>query len=160
MRRKISEIETEIINSFAEASSFLGYSEVHSKIIAALLVSGKDISLETLAKRTSYSTSMISLSLDLLEVLGIIKKLKKQGDRKLYVELQGDLLPTLKTAVILKIQKGIIDGRKNFEEYRKEIAEIKNSDKKNLLKTLGRLENELSRIERYINRLAEVEVPE
>ncbi|MFH1424540.1 MAG: hypothetical protein ABIG20_02535 [archaeon] len=157
---QIDKIESEIINDFTVAASLFGYSEVHGRILAALLVEGGDLSLEDLAKKTSYSTSMISLSLDLLAVIGMITKVKKPGDRKLYVSLQGEILPALKIAIVLKIQQGVVKGRANFEEYRKEVRMLKDSKKKKVLVTLDKLDHELERIEKYINRLAEVELPE
>src|SRR3989338_7801721 len=78
-------IERHIYDTFSEVAASLGYSPLHGKIIAALIVHGKPMRLQELAQATGYSPSMVSLSLDLLEVLNIIKKVKKTADRKLSV---------------------------------------------------------------------------
>ncbi len=67
-------IEEHIYSTFASIASAIGYSEVHGRIIAALLVSDRPLSLEELSKKTNYSLAAISLSLDLLEIIGMIKK--------------------------------------------------------------------------------------
>ncbi len=161
MEKTISEIEREIINTFASMSESLGYSEVHGKILAALIISGDVLSLEELAKKTRYSTSMISLSLDLLEVLGMLKKIKRPNDRKLYIQLDGDLVETIKTAIMLKISRGFSEVHENLDEYRNEIKNAKGSteEKKKLLKNLGRLERESNRIKKYVEALSKVRIP-
>lgn len=156
---RVSRIESEIIDTFAQISGSLGYSEVHGKILAALMISEKVLSLEELAKKTRYSAGMISLSLDLLEVLGMVKKIKKQGDRKLYVQMSGDLVATLKTALLIKLTKGLADVKERLSDYKKNALALKGDEKVILWKNLGKLEREISRIDRYINKLAKVSIP-
>lgn len=149
--KTLEEIEREIYSLFAEVASALGYSEIHGRIIAALLVKGGKASLQELAKETRYSPSMVSLSLDLLEFFGVIKKVKRAGDRKLYVELQGSLLDSLKRAFVTKLQKNVENSLTKFEEYRKELRKSKERDAKKVMKTLEILENELKRLRKFLN---------
>jgi DNA-binding transcriptional regulator GbsR (MarR family) len=60
------DIEKDIYSTFADIATAIGYSEIHGRVIAALLVSNKKLSLNELAKKTGYSLSTVSLSLDLL----------------------------------------------------------------------------------------------
>ena len=53
-------LEEDILATFSELASTLGYSPIHGKIIGALLVEGGPLSLQELAKRTKYSSGMIS----------------------------------------------------------------------------------------------------
>jgi len=160
MEKQIQEVEREIIDTFASISQSLGYSEVHGKIIAALIVSDGPISLEELAKKTRYSIGMISLSLDLLEVIGMIKRIKKPQDRKLYVKFEGDLVESIKTAIMLKIKKGISDVDENFRRHEEEVEKIKTEEGKKLLKNLQRLEKVTKRMQEYISGLNKVKIPE
>ena len=73
---EVKEIKKSIYSAFSEIASSIGYSDTHGRIIAALLVSNKKLSLQDLAKETGFSISTISLSLDFLEFLGMIKKVK------------------------------------------------------------------------------------
>jgi len=156
---RVEDIEKDIYTTFADIASTIGYSEIHGRIIAALLVSGKKLSLQELAEKTGYSPSTLSLSLDLLEFLGMIKKLKNVGDRKLYVELQGDLLGGLKKAFIIRIQKSINDTLEKFEKYKKILEESKDGGKEKVLNTLKILEREVRRVDRYIGLLSKLKMP-
>jgi DNA-binding transcriptional regulator GbsR (MarR family) len=159
MAERVREIESEVISTFADTAGFLGYSEVHGKILAALLISQEPISLEELAKKTRYSISMISLSLDLLEVLGAIKRIKKPGDRKLYIKLSGDLLKLIRAALLVKLQKGLNEASSLLAGYEDEIVKIGDGEKEKLLKSLKVLETEIGRMSKYISKLAEVPIP-
>jgi len=112
-----------------------------------------------LAKETGYSISTISLSLDLLEFLGMIKKIKKAGDRKLYIELQGDLLEGLKRAFILKLQKNITDSLNSFEKYKEILKESRDNKKKKVMNLLNTLEKEIKKLDNYINLLSKLKLP-
>lgn len=152
------DIEKEIYSSFASIASTIGYSEIHGRIIAALMVSDKRLSLQELANKTGYSISTISLSLDLLEFFGMIKKVKDVGDRKLYVVLHGDLLEGLKKAFAVKVQKSITDSLNRFEEYRKNLKSSKDTNKKKVMNVLNILEDEIRKLDGYINLLSKMKI--
>jgi len=152
-------IEKEIYSTFANVASSIGYSELHGRIIAILLVEQRPLSLQEIAKKTGYSLSSISLSLDLLEILGMIKKIKKPADKKLYVKLEGDILSGLKKAFILRVQKNVVETLQKFEEYKSELRKSKDKDARKTLKILKTLENEVKRLERYINILEKIQLP-
>ena len=155
---KIEDIEKDIYSSFASIASTIGYSEIHGRIIAALMVSGRKLSLQDLAKKTGYSISTLSLSLDLLEFLGMIKKLKNAGDRRLYIELHGTLLEGLRRAFVVRIQKSVTDNLKRFEEYKESLNASEDKDKKKVMKVLNILEDEVVRLDKYINMLAKLKL--
>ena len=153
------EIEEKIYSTFSEVASSIGYSPLHGKIIGVLLVKGKSISLQELAKETGYSLSMVSLSLDFLEVLGVIKKVKKTADRKLYVSLHGDLLEALKNAIVMRTTKSIKTSLTSFEEAKRGIENMTGEDKERIVKTIDILEKEIKRLENYMNLLSEIQLP-
>jgi len=157
--KELNEIKKDIYSAFSDIASSIGYSEIHVRIIAALLVSNRKLSLQDLAKETGYSISTISLSLDLLEFLGMIKKIKKAGDRKLYIELQGDLLEGLKRAFILKLQKNITDSLNSFEKYKEILKESRDNKKKKVMNLLNTLEKEIKKLDNYINLLSKLKLP-
>jgi len=153
------EIEKDIYSTFAGIANSIGYSEIHGRIIGALLVGGKTLSLQELAKKTGYSPSTLSLSLDLLEFLGMIKKVKEVGDRRLYVELNGDLLGGLKKAFVIRIQKSVTETLKNFEEYKGLLESSSDPEKEKVMKSLNILEKEVKRVDKYINLLSKLRLP-
>jgi DNA-binding transcriptional regulator GbsR (MarR family) len=149
-------IEASILSTFADVARSLGYSSVHGKIIGVLLIKRKPLSLEELAKETGYSTGMVSLSLDLLEVLGVVRKFKKSGDRRVHIELRGDLLECLKRAIIIKARKSVGNSLEQFEGYRKRLSSMDSGEAKSVLKAVDLLEKEMKRLERYIGLLEKV----
>jgi len=155
---EIREIEKRIFSTFAEVASSIGYSPIHGQIIGALLIKGK-LSLQELARETGYSASMISLSLDLLEVLGVIKKVKKIADRKLYIELSGDLLEALKNAILSKTEKSISSFMAEFEEGKKKLQGMETPESQKTLKTIEALESEIKRLQSYITLLSKTRLP-
>lgn len=142
--------EEKLQSSFASFATSLGYSEVHGRIIAALLIENGHLSLDELSKKTGYSASAISLSLDLLEMLGVIKKIKKKGDKKRYVRLEGDLLEGLRKAFLFKIKKEIFSAKADFEAHRKD---------KSAAKTVAIMMKEIKRLDKYVDDLSKVELP-
>ncbi len=142
------EADDKITSMFTSVVKSMGYSEVHGRVISILFVADKELSLHDLAKRTGYSIPSISISLDLLELIGIIKKKKRVGDRKLYVKLNGDLLEGLRRALLLKVQKELIITLNELENCKGKSKGVK------------KLEKEIKRLENYINSLAAVKIPE
>jgi DNA-binding transcriptional regulator GbsR (MarR family) len=153
------ELEEKIYSTFADVAGSIGYSPLHGKIIGALLVRGREMSLQELAAETGYSPSMISLSLDLLEVLGVIKRIKKTGDRNLYVALKGDLLECLKNAIVLRVKKSIDSTLSDFGKSRKDMGRLRPAERKRMLNTLNILEREIRRLEKYVNLLSGTRLP-
>ncbi len=147
------EFRKSVYSTFSTVASTLGYSEVHGMIISSLLVENKPLSLDDIAKKTGYSLSSISISLDLLELVGIIRKMKNTGDRKIYVKLEGDLLESLRTAFILKLKKEILKTKMEMSKHRSD------SKDKNTSQMILTMEKELKRLDTYIDRLAQVQIP-
>ncbi|MBU5557490.1 MAG: hypothetical protein QW751_00190 [Candidatus Aenigmatarchaeota archaeon] len=141
-------IKREIYSTFADVTASLGYSEIHGRILGALLVAGKPVSLTELAQEIGASVSTVSLSLDLLETLGMARRIKRPGDRNLYVQLTGDMINGLRTAFLTKVNKTIDDALTRFAGYRKQ---TKGSG---VLRTLDTLEREAKRLKRYIELIA------
>jgi len=152
-------LEEKIYSTFSDVASSIGYSPLHGKIIGVLLVQGREMSLQEIARETGYSLSMISLSLDLLELLGVIKRVKKTGDRNLYIVLQGDLLGCLKNAIILRVKKSIDSTLSDFDKSRGDLKRLKGDERRKMLKTLNVLEKEIKRLGKYINLLSKTRLP-
>ncbi len=159
MEAEISRIDRKIYNTFAEVASSIGYSPIHGQLIGALLLRGRSLSLQELAKETGYSAGMVSLSLDLLEVLGVIKKVKKPGDRRLYVELSGDLLGALKKAILSKVTKSVDSFMAEFSDAKEKLSGMDSDNAKKTLETIGTLEKEIGRLKSYMDLLSKAEMP-
>ncbi len=83
-------------------------------------------------------------------MLGVVRRVKKPMDKKLYIELQGDLLECLRKVILFKTEKTIDSTLKEFEKYKA------NGDTKESIRIL---ENELKRLHRYMGLLSKVSLP-
>lgn len=160
MSDEIDEIKQKIYSTFANTASSLGYSKVHGKIIAALFAMDEPVSLQKLAEETGYSSSSISISLDFLEVLDMVSRVKKSGDRKLYIRLESDLLEGLKKAVIFKTKKNIKRNLNDFSKYREKLEGMGSEKNEETLDKLETLEEEIEKLEGYVDMLNEIDIPE
>lgn len=156
---KKNPVQEKIYSTFGEVARTIGYSPIHGKIIGALLVNSGEMSLQGLARETGYSISMISISLDMLEVMGVIRKSRRTGDRNLYITLQGDLLETLRQAIVMRIGKSIEATLEDFRQSRQEIEGLPQKERNQLMKSIGILEREIKRLERYIEMLSSTKLP-
>ncbi|HEV8361684.1 MAG TPA: MarR family transcriptional regulator [Candidatus Thermoplasmatota archaeon] len=155
-----AEIKDKLYSSFANVAALMGYSEVHGRIIAALTADGGPVSLGDLAKETGYSLSSISTSLDLLEVLGMVRKVKVAGDRRVFVQLDGDLLEGMKRAIVMKGQKGVENAFKEFTKYEAALATMPESDDRaKIANVLATLRSELERLQAYLELLGAIQLP-
>ncbi len=152
-------IEAKILNTFSSVATTLGYSPIHGKIIGTLIIKGKPVPLQNIAKSAGYSISMVSISIDFLELTGVVKRVKKTGDRKLYIELQGDLLEAVKTLILAKVSKGVKSSIEDFDNEKKKIAKIKNpQERKDIENAVKVLEKEIMRLDRYVKLLSEMKL--
>jgi len=154
-----SEIKEKIYSTFANIANSLGYSEVYGRIIACLLIHEGPVTLNDIAKETGYSPSMISLSVDFLETIGMVKRVKKPGDKKLYLQSDGSLLDGLKKALLVRIEKNVSNSLQEFDGYKKELKKLKSKDSEGLFKTIEILEKEIKRLDSYVKILSKAKLP-
>lgn len=156
---EIREIERKICNTFSDLAQSIGFSPIHGSIIGALVVGGGKLSLQDIAKKTGYSVSMVSLSMDLLEVLDMVKRVKKPRDRKLYIELKGDLLDSLKKILVMRVKRGVTGMLAEFEMSRGKLERLSGDNKKDVINAINTLEKEIKRLDKYVSLLSDIKLP-
>ncbi|MDI6826161.1 MAG: hypothetical protein QMD36_03135 [Candidatus Aenigmarchaeota archaeon] len=153
------EIKEKIYSIFANIANSLGYSEVYGRIIACLLIHEGPVALNDIAKETGYSSSMVSLSVDFLENIGMVKRVKKPADKKLYLQSSGSLLDGLKKAVLMKIEKNVSDSLQKYELYKRELKKIRSMESERLLKAIEKLGKEIKKLDSYVKILSKFKLP-
>jgi len=151
-------IKEKIYSTFSSIAKSLGYSEVYGRIIACLLINEGPVTLSEVSKETGYSSPMVSLSIDFLENVGMIKRIKKPGDKKLYLQSDGNLLDGLKKVILAKIEKNVSNSLEEFDEYRSKLKRMNNKDSEKLLKAIEILEREIKKMDDYVKVLSEVQL--
>jgi len=156
---EIRDIEKKILETFSDLAKAMGFSPIHGNIIGALIIGGGSVSLQDIARKTGYSISMISLSMDFLEILGIVRKVKKPQDRNLYITLNGDLLESLKKIFLMRVKKGVDGSLAEFKTSKERLKKLQGDDKKDVLKAIETLEKEIKRLDKYVSLLSEIKLP-
>ncbi len=153
---EVDNIKEKIYSTFANIAKSLGYSEVYGRIIACLIINERPVTLSEVSKETGYSSPMVSLSIDFLENVGMVKRVKRPGDKKLYLQSDGNLLDGLKKIILVKIQKSVSNSLEEFNKYKSELKEISNKESDKLLKAIETLEREIKKMDDYVKILSEV----
>lgn len=89
----VKEAQRIIMNHFAQAARRFGFSELYGYIYGALFLASDPMSLGEIAERTGYSLSHVSTALKSMESIGLVVRVKKPGDKKVYYKatrLLGD----------------------------------------------------------------------
>ncbi len=155
---EIRAIEKGILETFSELAKSIGFSPIHGNIIGSLIIGGGSMSLQDIARKTGYSISMVSLSMDFLEVLGIVRKVKKSQDRRLYIELSGDLLESLKKIFLMRLKRGIDGSLAGLGSSKERLAKLHDSGG-DVLKAIETLEKEIRRLDKYVSLLSGIRLP-
>ena len=151
-------IKEKIYSTFSNIAKSLGYSEVYGRIIACLLINESPVTLSEVSKETGYSSPMVSLSIDFLETIGMVKRIKKPGDKKLYLQSDGNLLDGLKRVILTKIQKNVLNSLQEFDEYKSKLKIMNNKDSEKLMKAIKILEREIKKMDDYVKVLSKVQL--
>ncbi len=106
----------------------MGFEQLQGRLIGTLIVSQDDeLSIEVLQKRTGYGASALSLILKDMARYGMIKNVKKPGERKSYFKIEKNWLKNmLSNALVFNVMKGI----DNINEIK---SEIKNENSPELV---------------------------
>ncbi|WP_461862991.1 GbsR/MarR family transcriptional regulator [Thermococcus sp.] len=120
----VEEAKRIMMEHFANTARKFGLSELYGYIYGVLFFEDEPLSLGEIAGRTGYSHSHVSTALKLLESIGLVKRVKKAGDKKAYF-----------TAI-----KNIREWRR--EAYYKKIEEDVKQTRESLLKALEAIEGD------------------
>lgn len=80
----VEEAKRIMMEHFANTARRFGLSELYGYIYGVLFFEDEPLSLGEIAERTGYSLSHVSTALKLLENIGLVKRIKKPGDKKAY----------------------------------------------------------------------------
>ncbi len=85
-------LEKECSQLFQRIGKAYGLKDLQVRVFATIFLEPGEIAMEEVAKRTGYSLSSISNTVNLLEDLGMIERKRKPGSRKVYLYMQKDLI--------------------------------------------------------------------
>ncbi|USH00837.1 MarR family transcriptional regulator [Thermococcus argininiproducens] len=131
-----------MMDHFANTARRFGLSELYGYIYGVLFFEDEPLSLGEIAERTGYSLSHVSTALKLLENLGLVKRIKKPGDKRAYYTAIKNIREWRKEAYYKKIEE---DVRQTRESLLRALKAIEDEDSEEAIKLRERIEFALQR---------------
>ena len=151
MRVGVDEAKRIMMEHFANTARRFGLSELYGYIYGVLFFEDEPLSLGKIAERTGYSLSHVSTALKLLENIGLVKRIKKPGDKRAYYTAIKNIREWRKEAYYKKIEEDVRQTRKSLL---KALEAIGDDESEEAVKIKERIEFSLQRnaiTERIIN---------
>ena len=151
MKVGVDEAKRIMMEHFADTARRFGLSELYGYIYGVLFFEDEPLSLGKIAKRTGYSLSHVSTALKLLENIGLVKRIKKPGDKRAYYTAIKNIREWRKEAYYKKIEEDVRQTRKSLL---KALEAIGDDESEEAVKIKERIEFSLQRnaiTERIIN---------
>lgn len=114
MRLSVEEAKRIMMDHFANTARRFGLNELYGYIYGVLFFEDEPLSLGEIARKTGYSLSHVSTALKLLENIGLVKRIKKPGDKKAYYTAIKNIREWRKEAYYRKIEEDIKQTRENL----------------------------------------------
>ncbi|NJE26244.1 MarR family transcriptional regulator [Thermococcus sp. MV5] len=131
-----------MMDHFANTARRFGLSELYGYIYGVLFFEDEPLSLGDIAERTGYSLSHVSTALKLLENLGLVKRIKKPGDKRAYYTAIKNIREWRKEAYYKKIEE---DVRQTRESLLRALKAIEGDNSEEAIKLRERIEFALQR---------------
>ncbi|KPU64100.1 MarR family transcriptional regulator [Thermococcus sp. EP1] len=131
-----------MMDHFANTARRFGLSELYGYIYGVLFFEDEPLSLGEIAERTGYSLSHVSTALKLLENLGLVKRIKKPGDKRAYYTAIKNIREWRKEAYYKKIEE---DVRQTRESLLRALKAIEDDNSEEAIKLRERIEFALQR---------------
>ncbi|NJD98663.1 MarR family transcriptional regulator [Thermococcus sp. LS1] len=117
----VEEAKRIIMEHFANTARRFGLNELYGYIYGVLFFEEEPMSLREIAEKTGYSLSHVSTALKLLENIGLVKRIKKPGDKKAYFKAIKNIREWRREAYYRKIEEDVRQTRENLLRALKEI---------------------------------------
>lgn len=85
----------------------MGFDSISSKLFAFTFLEPDEMSLEDLEKKTGYSAASVCNKMQFMEKLGLVKRIKKPGTKKVYYYADKDFSEMMKIKVNIAFEKEI-----------------------------------------------------
>jgi HTH-type transcriptional regulator, osmoprotectant uptake regulator len=145
-------IDKLFVDFYCNVGKGVGADSLMSTIIAILYLEPKEMAMEQLAKKTGYSLASISNKARLLEGMGMIRKVKKPGTKKVYLYMEKDMGKIMKEHLIKKQEHLITYAKKSLPDIIKASKKSAKSDvQKEKVKILQGYYKHMLKFENLIN---------
>ncbi|MHB1043035.1 MAG: GbsR/MarR family transcriptional regulator [Eubacteriales bacterium] len=145
-------VRDRLIEAMGKQSAFWGLGKTTGEIYAVLYLSPGPVTLEEIAGHLQFTKGNVSLAVRNLERLGMVRRIWRKGDRKVYFESETDFWKITRTVLAQRQKPEFDDSFRLVEESLSMARDLPETELKTLM--IGRLKN-LQDFYEVIDRLAE-----
>ncbi len=138
MKTEIEDLDRDFERAFVEIGNSYGVSPSYSRILFHLQIND-EISMDDIAKKTGYSLATISNNIRLLENMGIVKRIKYPGSKKIFLRMEHNTKSIIKKAIMAKYELQIKPLKEMLPRMKERYAEA-DADKKLVMKRIEAIE--------------------
>jgi len=91
LERRLAEVEQQFVELWGDMSSWWGVSRTMAEIHGLLFISGEALSAEDIQARLGISRGNVSMNIRTLVEWGLVRRVRKRGDRRDYYESLADV---------------------------------------------------------------------
>lgn len=86
-----------VVDASIQMANLLGHSDAAGALIGSLFVADGPLSMDELVEMTGYSKSTVSINMTFLENQGIVRRMRRPGDKRNYYVIMKNIDETFKT---------------------------------------------------------------
>jgi DNA-binding transcriptional regulator GbsR (MarR family) len=105
-------IEKDFLELYEILGAHQGVDGQLTRIMGLVAISPETPSLDEIARKTGYSLASVSNKVSLLESIGILRKVRKPGSRKIYAAMEKDSLRMWRDSSALKHEAMVIFNKR------------------------------------------------
>lgn len=121
----MTELMEDFTNYITEVAKNLGHDDLGAKIYAILYLAEKEVTLDEISEKSGYSLASVSIKIILFEKMGLVKKTKKPGSKRVYCIMERNRIEQIKRKINSLFEIEIDFANKNLPDL---ISKYKNRD--------------------------------
>ncbi len=146
----MDELDKDFIEMY-QGFGFTGLDDLLLTIFAKLYIEPEEMAMDDLAKETGYSLASISNKVKVLESMGVIKRIRKPGSKKIFLYTEKDFVKIIKNNLMKKEEYCIKQVKEKVPDLIKKYKNKVRSDReKKKLKILDDYYNQILKFEKII----------
>ena len=100
-------LENEFTQFMVKVMEGMGFEILSAKLFSITFLGPDEVSLDELEKKTGYSPASVCNKMNLLEHIGMVKRIKKPGTKKVYYYADKDFSEMMKFKINMALEKEI-----------------------------------------------------
>ena len=153
----LTEFEKEVHELVENITRGFGLDSLSGKIFITLFMEPAEMSLEDLTKETGYSLSTLSTKMNVMVKIGMIKRTRKPGSKKIYFYMNKSMKQMAIDKINISLQVEIIPLKNQLptiiNKHRKRIMGSKDEKQKKQLKIMENCLDQMVKFEKIMKDL-------